>query len=263
MASPTASTVKTTDWVPKTLKGKLSADEFKDWVEEMKAYKNCTTLANAKADTQKYMFNKFIDTDFWNKVKIQLQIEEKKENPAIVDFDECLRVVEMVFGAGNSKYLRREEWFKATSLGSKESVSVFIARCKRAVEYGELENMKADEILAHRLMTVVNSEVKKEVLLQNDEPDLQSILKVLRRYEAKQNQYKREKELVNNQVANVTYKSDIKEVPEERRKPKKLECWICSGEHMKFDCPTNGEVGLCDFCSKPGHVEKVCLAKKR
>lgn len=173
--------------------------------------------------------------------------------------------------AGNSKYLRRKEWFKSTFPGSKELMSVFIARCKRAVEYGELENMEANDLLPHRLMTVISEEVKKEVLMKKEDPDLDTIVKVLKRHEAKLNQDKRKKELGSNQVVNVSYKSDVKKDPRvtpetpEWKKPlaRKLECWICAGEHMKFDCPTKGDVGLCNFCSKPGHVEQVCLGKKK
>lgn len=64
--------------------------------------------------------------------------------------------------------------------------------------------MPADEIMAHRLMMVVSNEVKKEVLLKVDEPDLISIMKIMRRYEAKQSQDKREKEMF--QVVTTTYK---------------------------------------------------------
>lgn len=120
--------VKTTDWKLRVIKLKVSNNEFKEWAKEMKAYKNMTNLDLAKAETQVYVFRNFMEEDFWSKCKIVIKSDQAKSNK-LPDFYECLRIVEVVFGANTFKYLRREEWYKATRQGTKEPMSVFISRC--------------------------------------------------------------------------------------------------------------------------------------
>lgn len=156
---------------------------------------------------------------------------------------------------------------RALKQESGETVDAFMTRARVLAK--ECEYTDKDEQLLDTLIAGVNMEEIQRKLISKDKTlTLDQALTIVRGFEATRSQMA---DIQGMKVQSITRNPRYPSKPTQRRaKPEKPnvpdmpqgKCWNCGGGHSRTSkCPVSNIE--CNFCHKRGHVERMCITKKK
>ena len=216
--------------------------------------------------TQYFIANEIGDEIIGPKTYVLLKNLCAPDKPSTKSYEDLLTILRNHLSPQPSEITKRYR-FHTRDQRNGESVSEFIAELRRLSLHCNFEDT-LDKTNRDRLVCGLKVENIQKRLLAETHLTLDKAVKIAVAMEtasrdANELQHKRGQERVNvNKVGaghNKRTKEPTSRYPTSTSSP--IKCYRCGGSHKADKCHHINT--KCNFCSKTGHLEKVCLSKKR
>ena len=266
----------------------LSLNEFKRWQEMADAWGLASVHEQRAPLVQKMYFEQITEKEFFENCNL---------DGTCVTFQHYVEESVLVYNKRVSIFLRRSEFMEATR-SENEAYLSYYNQLRKLAEMADIRTMREKEWIMHMVMISLPTNVVKQVTMMTINPKLEDVLGTLEVVEQQMRQLnntnfplppdrsaKKKKTLSANVASEETTRGRDRGGGGGNRGRGRgrgaggnargggqtnsyidysmLGCFRCGEDHYRDQCTKMPSDCKCSYCNQTGHVEKVCLSKRR
>ena len=246
---------------PPVLTRQHAPDEFRSWIEKLRAFFSSSKIMNSPAWEQRAYLNCCLD------ITLEQVVRSAVPETALV-FNECIDALKEEFSIRYPLFTRRLALFRLRQEPG-ELYSDFRSRSARKALEADLPSLTPDDILMLVQLAGCTDTALRDRLFKLEDPNLLILGKETALYETANTKKKTvDKSDKPASVAKVSKGTPARQSRPNTQQSKssqkqsinKGKCTACgSTAHKASECPRKATL-VCKTCNKPGHLSSVCMS---